>query len=124
MKNNENLFNAAIVGENPNTAFIVEGSRLHAIEQSIANQKKDKSDPKKVLPLMREALEALVGFAEGKIADHFLEVDWDGLINKPKEQSLLIERIHSIYSHLPHHDRNELSSLIHHKQGLSKENWW
>src|SRR5262249_11728968 len=116
MENNQNLFNAAEVGENPDTAFIVEGGRLHAVEQRIGDQKKDKSDPKKVVPLMREALKALIQYAQGKVGAHFLEVDWKMLQDKPDEQSQLVHKIHNICSHLPHHNRNELSSLIHHKQ--------
>jgi len=116
MKNNENLFNAAEIGENPDTAFIVEENHLHAVEQSVADQKKDQSDSKKVLPLMREALKALIQYASGKVESHFLEVDWKMLQGKPDEQEQLVHKIHNIYSHLPHHDRNELSTLIHHKQ--------
>lgn len=120
MEKNENLFNAAEVGENPETAFIVEGKRLHAVEQSIADQKKDKSDPKLVLPLMREALKTLIQYSEGKVESHFLEVDWKMIQGKSDEQKQLVHKIYNIYSHLPHHDRNELSSLIHHKHANSK----
>lgn len=120
MENNDNLFNAAVVGENPDTAFIVEGNHLHAIEQSIANQRKDKSDPKKVVPMLRDALKALIAFAQGKVEGHFLEVDWNELSGKPNEQAQLIQKITHIYSHLPHHDRNDLSSMIHHKANRSK----
>lgn len=116
MKNNENLFNAAEVGENSETAFIVEGKRLHAVEQSIAEQKKDQSDPGKVLPLMREALKALIQYAQDKVEPHFLEVDWKKIRGEADEQAQLVHKIFNIYSHLPHHNRNELSSLIHHKQ--------
>ena len=116
MGNNENLLNAAVVGENPDTAFLVEGNRLHAVEKSIADQKKDKSDPKKVIPLLRNALKAIIAYASGKVEGHFLEVDWKALTDKPNEQSQLMTKIHNIYSHLPHHDHNELCSLIHHKQ--------
>lgn len=116
MENDENLFNAAIVGENPNTAFLVEGNRLHAVEHSIAAQKKDKSDPKKVVPLIRNALKALIAYATGKVEGHFLEIDWKTLTDKPNEQAQLVLKIHQIYTHLPHHDHNELCSMIHHKQ--------
>jgi hypothetical protein len=116
MANNDHLFNAVVIGENPNTAFIVENNRLHAVEKSIADQKKDKSNPKVVLPLMREALKALIKFSEGKIEGHFLSIDWKEITGKPNEQQLLIQKIDHIFSHLPHQDRQELSSLIHHKQ--------
>lgn len=119
MENNENLFNAAVVGENPDTAFIVEGNHLHAVEQRIADQKKEQSSPQKVVPLMREALKALIKFAEGKVEAHFLEIDWSGISNQPTEQEQLVHKIENIFTHLPHHDRNYLSSLIHHKQGTS-----
>lgn len=119
MKNNKNLFNAAVIGENPETAFLVEGDHLRAVEKSIADLKKDKkSDPKNILPLMRNALKELIIFAEGKVEKHFLEIDWKTLTDQPNEQSRLVSIIHNIYSHLPHHEHNELSSLIHHKQAL------
>lgn len=117
MESNDNLFNAAIVGENPDTAFLAEGNRLHAVEKSVAESKKDKSDPKKVVPLIRNALKALIVYAGGKVEGHFLEVDWKALNDKPNEQALLVLKLHQIYSHLPHHDHNELCSLIHHKAG-------
>jgi hypothetical protein len=121
MENQDSLFNAAEVGENPDTAFLVEGKRLHAVEQSVADQKKDKSDPTLVLPLMREALKALIQFSQGNVESHFLEIDWKMMQGKPDEQAQLIHKIHNIYTHLPHHDRNELSSLIHHKQAVSRK---
>lgn len=120
MKNNGSLFNAAEIGENPDTAFIVEGNHLHAVEQSVADRQKDKSDPKLILPLMREALKALIQFATGKVESHFLEMDWKMMEGKADEQRQMIHKIHNIYTHLPHHDRNELSSLIHHRQTNSK----
>lgn len=116
MENNDNLFNAAEIGENPETAFIVDGKHLHAVEQRIADQKQDKGDPKQVLPLIRDALKALIQYAEGKVESHFLEIDWKMIQGKPDEQAQLIHKVYNIYSHLPHHDRNQLSSLIHHKQ--------
>lgn len=115
MVNNANLFNAAVIGENPETAFLVENNHLHAVEQRIADQKKDKSNPKKVVPLMREALKALIEFANGKVEPHFLDVDWDSFSDQANAQEQIVDKIHHIFSHLPHHDRNELSSLIHHK---------
>lgn len=121
MKNNDGLFNAAEIGENPSTAFIVEGNHLHAVEQSVADYQKDKCDPKKVLPLIREALKALIQHAKGKVEAHFLEVDWKMIEGKADEQKQLIHHIENIYTHLPHHDRNELSSLIHHKQASTQK---
>lgn len=115
MANNDNLFNAAIVGENPDTAFLVEGNRLHAVEKSIADLRKDKSSPQLVIPMIRNALKALIVFAAGKVENHFLEVDWKAFTDKSNEQALLVLKIGQIYSHLPHHDHNELSSMIHHK---------
>lgn len=121
MENHDHLFNAAEVGENPETAFIVEGKHLHAVEHSIAAQKKERSDPKLVLPLMRDALKALIQYAQGKVEAHFLDVDWKMIQGKSDEQAQLIHKIQNIYSHLPHHERNELSSLIHHKQTGSRK---
>lgn len=115
-KNNVNLFNAVVVGENPESAFIVEGNRLHAIEQSIAALKKDKSDPKQVIPLMRDALKALIQHAEGKVPAHFTNIDLKEFSEKADEEAQLIKKIENIFTHLPHTDRNQLSSMIHHKQ--------
>ena len=84
MENNNDLFNAAVVGENPDTAFIVEGNRLHAVEKRIAEQRKDKSDPKKVIPLLRSALKTLIGYSEGKVEGHFLDFDWKSFSGKPE----------------------------------------
>lgn len=120
MANNIHLCNAAIIGENPETAFIAEGDHLHAVELRVAEQKKDQSDPEVVIPLMKNALKALINYCEGKVEPHFLEVDWSALSDESDEQLELIRKIHNIYAHLPHHDRNELSSLIHHKQVSSK----
>jgi hypothetical protein len=69
---------------------------------------------------MRDALKALIQFAQGKVESHFLEVDWKMIQGKPDERALLVHKIYTIYSHLPHHDRNELSSRIHHKQVNSR----
>jgi hypothetical protein len=121
MKNNGGLFNAAEIGENPDTAFNVEGNHLHAVDQSIADRQKDKSDPRQVLPLMREALKALIQYAQGKVESHFLEIDWKIIEGKEDEQKQLIHKIQNIYTHLPHHDRNELSSLVHHKQANARK---
>lgn len=116
MENNDNLFNAAEMGENPATAFIVEGKHLHAVELSVANQKKDKSDPLVVLPLMREALKALIKFGSGKVEAHFLDVDWKSLEGSADEHEKIVHHVQEIYSHLHHRDRNELSTLIHHRK--------
>lgn len=114
---NDGLYNAAVVAENPEAAFIVENGRLHAVEKQIAILKKDKSDPKAVLPLMREALQSLLQFASGKLSASYNEL----ISMKPNEQDQLIEKINHIYLHLHHGDRNELSSLIHHK---AKKGWF
>ena len=70
---------------------------------------------------MRDALKALISFSEGKVEPHFLEIDWDSLTDDLDEQSQLIHKIHNIYTHLPHHERNELSSLIHHKTSSKRK---
>ena len=121
MENNINLFNAAVIGENSESAFIVDGNHLHAVEKSVADQKKDKSNPKQVMPMMREALKALIKFAEGKVKEHFLDFDWKAISDKSNEEEQIVAKIHTIYSHLPHHDRIDLSSLIHHKQSTSRK---
>jgi hypothetical protein len=115
MKFDQNLFNAAVIGENPDEAFIAEGKQLHAVEQHVAELKKEKSDPKVVLPLMREALKALLTFAEGKVPAAYTDQSTKAISLKPSEHEQLVEKILTLYTHLPHHDRNELSSLIHHK---------
>lgn len=112
--NNMNLFNAAIVGENPEAGFLVEGKRLHATDPQVASLKKDKSKPELIIPLMQEALKDLVKFAQGKVPPHFLEIDWNAFTGKANEQEQLIAKIEQIYTHLPHVERNKLSTLIHH----------
>ncbi len=113
-----NLFNAAVVGENPDAAFFVEGEHLHAADARVVSLKKEKSKPELTLPLLRNALKALIKFAEGKVENHFLEVDWKGIAGKD-EQPALISKIDHIYSHLPHQERKQLSSLIHHSKSMS-----
>ena len=120
MKNQDNLFNAAVVGENPDTAFLVEGKHLHAVEQRIADQKRDQSDPKKILPLLQGALEGLTSFAQGKVEPHFLEENDSFSSNEQEHMNQLIQKIQRIYMHLPHHIRNDLSSHIHHKSASSR----
>lgn len=117
MPSNIDLFNAAVVGENSDSAvFIVDGKHLHAVDVHVAALKNDKAQSEQITPLLREALKALVKFSMGKVEPHFLEIDYDSVSKNPKEQAWLVDKIAHIYSHLPHHDRNELSSLIHHKQ--------
>lgn len=116
MKNNNGLYNASVIGENPREEFIVDGKHLHAVEPQIAAVKKNKNN--QVLPLIREALTALIQFSESKVEPHFLEIDLKSIEDKPNEKALLVEKIEQIYSHLPHSDRNHLSSLIHHKSSL------
>ena len=112
---NQNLFNAAVIGENPQAAFIADGKRLHAVEQHIADLKKDQSKLEIILPLMRDALNALLEFSKEKLPRSFTEFDQKSISLQPNEKDQLIEKIVNIYTHLHHHDRNELSSLIHHK---------
>lgn len=115
MEYDQNIYNAAVIGENPDAAFLVEGKQLHAVEKHVAEKKKDKSDMKLVLPTMRDALKALVKFATGKVPPHFL----DAISLKTNEYDQLTEKIMNIYNHLPYHERSELSSLIHHKSKKS-----
>src|SRR5437870_4154125 len=98
-----NLYNAAVIGENgemPGVAFIVEANRLHAVEQHIANQKKEKSDSKLVLPLMREALNALLKFAQRNAHQPIANRDLKDVSLKADERDQLIEKIKNIYVHL------------------------
>lgn len=118
---NHDLYNAAEIGENPDTAFVVEQNHLHAVEQRVADQQKDKSDPQLILPLMRKAFKALIQYAQGKVESHFLEFDEKAIEGKSDEQAQLMHRIYNIYSHLSHHDRSELSSLVHHKQASPRK---
>lgn len=108
---NGKLFNAVVIAENQDAAFIAEGDRLHAVEEHVAVLKQNKSDPTVVLPLMREALSALIQFAQGKVPQNFIEM----VSLKPDERDQLVDKIGNIYGHLSHHHRHELSSLIHHK---------
>lgn len=107
-----NLFNATVIGENPDAAFIAEGNKLHATDQEVALFRKDKSNPELIFPLMRDALKALAIFSEGKVTNHFLTLDFNKI---PKNNTAeLMVYIQNIYNHLPHHERNKLSSLVHH----------
>lgn len=118
MEFDKNLYNAAVVGENgemPDVAFIVEAGCLHAVEQRIADQKKEKSKSELVLPLMRDALNALVAFSKRNAYDPSTDRGLKEISLKPNERDQLIEKIKEIYVHLSHQDRNQLSSLIHHK---------
>lgn len=112
MESDDNLFNATMVGENPVAAFLIEGNRLHAVEPHVASLKKDKMNPTQTLILLRDALKALIKFADDKLPHEYAEM----ISLKPKEYDQLMEKIRHIYNHLPHQYRNELSSLIHHKQ--------
>ncbi len=115
MENNIALFNAAMIGENPDSAFIIEDNYLHAVDPSIANRQKEKCDPKKIISSMRNALKAIIHFSSGIVESHFLEIDWKMLEGKQNEEQEIRHKILNIYSHLPHHYRNELSTFIHHK---------
>ena len=91
MEFDANLCNAAVIGENPEMSFIVEGKRLHAAQPRIAKLKKDACKPEQVLPLMREALKNLITFAKGKVPPHF--TDLDKIVSlKPNERDQLIEK--------------------------------
>lgn len=119
MEFNDQLYNAAVVGENPEAVFIVEGKHLHAVDERIAHQKKEQSKPELIVPLLNEAWKYLLKYAEGRVPAHQVE---NVVSLKSKEEEQLIEKIAHLYSHLPHHARNELSSLIHHKQTAAKKN--
>lgn len=116
MENNINLANAAVVGENPEEGFIVEGKRLHAVDKAVAALKKQNNTPKQIVPLIKDALNALITYAKDKVEPHFLENARKVLSEKSEDQSALIANIEQIYIHLQHHDRNSLSTLIHHPQ--------
>lgn len=115
-ENDINLINAAIIGENIEASFFIEeNNRLHAVDMRVASLKKEECNPESIIPLMRDALKALVKFAEGKVPPHLTRIDWKAFSGKTNEQQELISHIEQIYSHLHHQDRNNLSSLIHHK---------
>ena len=115
MAPNQDLFNAAVIAENGEMSFIAEGNQLHAVEKQVAALKKDKNDPKVVLPLMRKAFQALLNYAQGKVPAAFTGIEHT-ISLKPEEHDQLVEKIVNIYTHLHHNDRLQLSSLIHHKQ--------
>ena len=116
MKTNANLFNAAVIGENPTTAYILKGDHLHAVESSVAEERNNGNNAKNIVPLMKKALQALVEFSSGKVEAHFLDIDTDDFSDDEDGQDEIVEKIHQIYTHLPHHNRIELSSLIHNRQ--------
>jgi len=119
MDNNKiNLGNAAIVGENPDTAFIAKEGKLHAVDKQVAelDSKKKESDPKEVINLMTEGLKALVQFADKKVPQHFLELGQEIDSQTTEDYEELVNKIEQIYTHLPHHDRIALSSMVHHSQ--------
>lgn len=115
MQSNQGLYNAAVIGENPEMEFLVENGHLHPVEPSVAERKPEQNNPEKVLPLMREALEELIKYAKEKVPLHF--TDKEQIVSlEPDEHDQLVQKIMNIYTHLPHHNRNEMSTLIHHKQ--------
>ena len=114
MELDHDLYNAAIIGENSESAFLLENNRLHPVEETVAEIKFEQSNPKIILPFMRRALDRLAQFAKGKVAPHFTDMEKNVSL-KPEEKDQLIEKIVNIYIHLPHHERIELSSLVHHK---------
>jgi hypothetical protein len=105
------LTNAVVVAENSGAAFMAEGPKIHAIDQVIATHRKEKSDPKVVVPLMVDALLALVEFAQGRVESHFLDIDVNSL--SKSDMKKVISKLLQVYSHLHHHDRNELSAMVH-----------
>jgi hypothetical protein len=111
MENDVNLFNASVIGENPEEVFVVMDGRLHAVDRRVATLKAEKSDPAKVLPLVRDALKALIEFAGETVEPHFLNVDWNVVSNN---QPMLISKLTNIYMHLPRKERNQLVAMIHH----------
>lgn len=113
MAGEKHLFNAAVVGENPDSAFVLENYSLHAVEKNVAKLRKEQSREELVIPVMRDALQALIKYSEGKVPPHFLRIDWNGMTGNPNEQKELIYSIVQIYIHLPHYERNHLSSLVH-----------
>lgn len=118
-KQNTNLANAAVMGENPDSGFIVEGKRLHAVERSVAALKNQNNTLGELISIMREALKALIIYADGKVEPHFLEIAQNTLEREGENPSELMTKLEQIYRHLPHHDRNDLNSMIHHPQKSS-----
>lgn len=116
MEDNINLANAAIVGENPETAFVVNGTLLHAVDSNVADFEKDNSDPEQVVPLLRNALQALIEFADRKVPPHFIEMGEQLIMDESDDKNELINKIEQIFTHLPRHERQHLSSMIHHRQ--------
>lgn len=114
MSDNINLENAVEIAENAETAFIVEGKRLHAVDPRVANLKKEKCKPEQLMPMMFEALNALIVFAEGKVPPHFIEIAKKVAAEKTSSQLAVVSGVLQIYSHLHHQDRNKLSGLVHH----------
>ena len=109
---NIHLRNAAVICENPDVVLLAEGDHLHAVESRIAELKKDKCMPAALIPLMRNAHTALVQFTTGIVDAQIL----DAVSLKANEMEQLKEKIRNIYAHLPHHVKNQLCSMIHHKQ--------
>jgi hypothetical protein len=64
---------------------------------------------------MRDALKDLLTFSKRNSYDPAIDRGLKEISLKPNERDQLIEKIQEIYVHLPHKDRNQLSSLIHHK---------
>lgn len=114
MSDNVKIENAVEIAENVETAFIVEGQRLHAVDPRVANLKKDKCKPEQLMPMMFEALNAFIEFAGEKVAPHFIESAKKIAENKKSDQKAIVAAISQIYIHLPHSERNKLSGLIHH----------
>ncbi len=115
MKFDIRLYNATVVGENPGGTFMADGNKLHAIEEHVAQLKKEACSPETVNPLLREALKGLIEYSNGKSHSESSNIDLNQISLKPTEKDQLIEKIVHMYSHLSHHNRMELSTLIHHK---------
>jgi hypothetical protein len=115
-KNQIKLGNAAVVGENPEATFIIEeNNMLHAVDPGVANLK-GKNSSTEIIPILKESLQSLLEFSQGKISPELIEAGQKILNEKESTLETVISQIEHIYQHLPHHDRNELSSLIHHSE--------
>lgn len=116
MEYNKELYNAVIIAENPEMGFLIKDGLLHPVEPSVAHLKKE-DHSSALLPIMRKALDKLSNYAKDKVEPHFVDSE-KNLSLKPEEKNQIIEKIGNIYHHLPRHFRNDLSSLVHHKQNI------
>lgn len=123
MEDNIHLENAVEMAENTETSFIVEGDRLHAVDPKVASYRKDKSNPKLMMPMMVKALNALIDFAEGKVPPHFIEIAKNIATKENEDPLTLVSGVVQIYSHLPHYEKNKLSGLVHHSSHSPRGSW-